>query len=277
MRLDGSHHRSIRGYHTLITRIHVVGSVLCKIVYYIFFTSYLITVSEGLVRTIHWDTNIFRLLSRQSSELGTQRLKVKTCDLLVQLLGKNVNLSGLVLSSFLLGPELDLGKGLVGERARHDERRVAGGTSQVKKTSLSKNDNTASVLEDETINLGLDVDTLGDLHQTSHINFVIEVTNVSNNGVVLHLAHVVSHEDSLVTSGGDENISSLNNILKSADGESLHTGLKSTDGVNLSDVNDTSIGTHGGGTSLTNISVSADNGLLSSHHNIGGTHDTIGE
>ena len=53
-------------------------------------------------------------------------------------------------------------------------------------------------LEDETINLGLDVDALACLFNTSHINLIIEVTNVSNDGVVLHLAHCIGHEDSLL-------------------------------------------------------------------------------
>mmetsp|Transcript_21159 Transcript_21159/g.32158 ORF Transcript_21159/g.32158 Transcript_21159/m.32158 type:complete len:342 (-) Transcript_21159:337-1362(-) len=203
---------------------------------------------------------------------------MKTGNLLIKNLGENVNLSMLVLVSSLLNPKLDLGKGLIGERARHDERRMSGGTSKVKKTSLGKNDNSSSsILEGELVYLGLDVHTLSDGHKSIHINLVIEVTNVSNNSVILHLLHGGSHENSLVSGGGDENISNIYNILKSGYSVSLHACLKSTDGVNLGNENYASTGTHGMGTSLTNISVSADNSLLSSHHNISGTHDSIGK
>ena len=202
---------------------------------------------------------------------------MKAGNLLVKSLGENVDLATAVLAGVLLLPELKLGKSLVGERGGHDERWVASGTSQVEKTSLGKDDDTLSGLELEAVDLGLDVDTLGGLHQSIHIDFVVEVTNVSDNGVVLHLGHGVAHEDSLVSGGGDEDVGEVDNILKSGDGESLHAGLKGADGVDLGDVDDTSASTHGGGTSLADISVSADDGLLSGHHDISGTHDTIRE
>jgi hypothetical protein len=68
---------------------------------------------------------------------------------------------------------------LVGERAGHDEGRVASGTSQVDKTSLSEEDDVASALHEEAVNLGLDVlHALGILLQPGNINLNIEVANV---------------------------------------------------------------------------------------------------
>mmetsp|Transcript_14572 Transcript_14572/g.22473 ORF Transcript_14572/g.22473 Transcript_14572/m.22473 type:complete len:433 (+) Transcript_14572:230-1528(+) len=186
-------------------------------------------------------------------------------------------MTSLVLATVLLLPELELGKSLVGERARHNKRGVTSGTSQVEETTLSKDNNSLSVLEDETVHLGLDVLAGSDGHKSIHINLVIEVTNVSNNGVVLHLLHALSHKDSLVTGGGDEDISKSNNLLEGGDGVTLHTGLKGTDGINLSNVNNATTGAHGVCATLANISVSADNSLLSSHHDISGAHDTIGK
>jgi hypothetical protein len=237
----------------------------------------LIPVSVGLVRTVDWDANVFRLFIGKEGELGTKMVKMKTGDLLVKDLGKDVDLSVLVLLGVSLVPELQLSKDLVCERARHDERWVTSGASQVKKTSLGEDNNTASLNEFEAVDLGLDVDALGGLLETVHINFVIEVTNVSDDSVVLHLVHVFSHEDTLVTSGSDEDIAEAEKISQRQDGETFHAGLKGTDGVNLGNVNDATVGTHGGGATLTDISVSADNGLLSGKHDISGTHDTIGK
>mmetsp|Transcript_9920 Transcript_9920/g.15933 ORF Transcript_9920/g.15933 Transcript_9920/m.15933 type:complete len:371 (+) Transcript_9920:186-1298(+) len=202
---------------------------------------------------------------------------MKTSNLLVQSLGKHIYLSTFVLVIVLLRPQLNLGKGLVRERARHDKRRVASGASQVKKTSLSEHNDTTVVAEHKSINLGLDVDALGNLLKSSHVNFVVKVTNISNNSIVLHLRHVVSHKNSLVTSRRDEDISGAKNIIKSAHSETFHARLEGTDGIDLCHVNHTSVGTHGGGASLTNISVSADDSLLTSHHNISRAHDTIGK
>ena len=238
---------------------------------------YLITVSVGLERTFNWNTDVFGLLLGQDGELGSKGTKVKFGNLLVKDLGKDVDLSGFVLASVSFLVDLQLSKNLVGERARHDERWVTSGTSQVEKTSLSKNNDTVSRWEGELVDLGLDVHALGGLHESIHVDFVVEVTNVSDDGVVLHLGHVLGHEDTLVTSGGDEDISNLDNIFQSADSVSFHAGLKGADGVDFGDVDNASVGLHGMGATLTDISVSADDGLLSGKHDIGGTHDTIGK
>jgi hypothetical protein len=213
----------------------------------------------------------------EKGELGSEGRKVELGDLLIKVLGKDIDLSAGVLARVLLGVKFELGQDLVGEGARHDERRVTSGTSQVKKTSFGQDNDTVVVLKDELVDLGLDVDTLGGLHESVHVNFIIEVTDVSNNSVVLHLGHVILHEDSLVTGGGNEDISGGENIFKGGDGVTFHAGLEGTDRVNFSDVNDTSVGSHGVGATLTDISVTANDGLLSGKHDISGTHDTVGK
>jgi hypothetical protein len=240
-------------------------------------TCCLITVGVGLVGAIDGDANVLGLLSREDGEPGTKGVKVEAGDLLVELLGEDVNLAALVLVGVALLPEFDLGEGLVGEGAGHDEGGVAGGAAKVEKASLGENDDTVALLEDELVNLGLNVHALGDLHEAIHVDLVVEVTDVSDDGVVLHLAHGLGHEDALVTGGGDEDVGGVDDVLKGADGVTLHAGLKGADGVNLGNVNDAAVGAHGGGAALSDVTVAADDGLLTGHHNIGGAHDTIGE
>lgn len=117
-------------------------------------------------------------------------VKVETGDLLIEDLGEdidtNVELVGLGELDVLLTPSLvgglvqhDLGKDLVGERARHNERRVASSTAKVDETTLSKEDDVTAVGHEETVNLGLDVlDRAGVGLEPSNVNLDIEVTNV---------------------------------------------------------------------------------------------------
>jgi hypothetical protein len=251
--------------------------LLAWICFYDYTIGYLITVSVRLVGSVDGDSNVVGLFLAQDGQLGTKGRKVESSDLLVKSLGKDIDLSLGILLGVLFVPKFELGKNLVCERARHDERRVAGGATQVKKTSLGKDDDTVSSREDEFVDLRLDVDALGGSHKSIHINFVIEVTNVSNDGVVLHLRHVCVHKNSLVSGSGDEDISIAEDILKRTDSESFHAGLKGADGVDLSDENNATVGAHGGSASLTDITVSTNDGFLSGKHNIGGTHDTIGK
>ena len=197
-------------------------------------------------------------------------------DLFVELLGELVDLVG-VLSRVSVGPELNLGKNLVGERGGHDEGRVSGGASEVEESSVGKEDDSVSVGELVAVNLSLDglVLDFGPFLETSGVDFVIEVSDVSDDGVVLHLAHVGGHNDVLVSGGSDEDISLLDDLLESDDVVSLHAGLESADRVDLSDVDSGSASLHGGGASLSDISESADDGLLSGDHDVGGSEDTI--
>ena len=67
-----------------------------------------------------------------------------------------------------------------------------------------------TIWELESVDLWFDLHLLDSWvrFKTFHINFVIKVTNVSNNSIVLHLSHLVLHDDSLVASGSDEYIGS---------------------------------------------------------------------
>ena len=204
---------------------------------------------------------------------------MKSGDLLVENLGQFVDLSLLVFVGVLVLPQIDLSQSLVGERAGHDERWMSGGASQVHKSTLSEDDNTVAIWELESVNLRLDLNLLDSWVglKTSHVNFIIEVTDVGNNSVVLRLGHVLLHDDILVASGGDEDISGTDDLGELLDLESLHSSLKGANWIDLSNNNSGSARLEGESASLTNITISANNGFFTGNHNIGGSHETIWE
>ena len=59
-----------------------------------------------------------------------------------------------------LGPQGDLGHDLVGERAGHDERRMARGTAQVDQPALGQDQERSAVGKGVAIDLRLDLDLL---------------------------------------------------------------------------------------------------------------------
>ena len=63
---------------------------------------------------------------REGSQLDVELGEMGAGDLLVEFLGEHVHAERELLGG---GPESDLGEDLVGERARHHERRVAGSAS----------------------------------------------------------------------------------------------------------------------------------------------------
>merc|ERR1719396_99064 len=81
-----------------------------------------------------------------------------------------------------------------------------------------------AIREDKAINLRFDVFHLnaGEVLQACHVDFVVEVADVSNDGIVLHLLHVLERDDVEVASGGCKDIDFMHHRLQGHNLESLH-------------------------------------------------------
>lgn len=203
---------------------------------------------------------------------------MKRSDLLVKLLWQDVDLAVLELVVIAVIPKFDLGKNLVGERAAHHETGVTSGAAEVKKAARREQDDTVTVWEFKAINLVLDVHLLdaGVVLETLSINFVVEVTDVANDGIVLHLGHVLYHDDIFVAGGSHKDVCCLDYGAEALHFETLHARLERADGIAFGDYDARAICLHGLGTSLADISVSADYDLFACKHDISGAHETIG-
>ena len=73
------------------------------------------------------------------------------------LFGEHVNTNWVFLS---LCPEFNLSQDLVGEGVAHDKRRVSHGTAKVHKTSLSKEDDMATIGKLKAVDLWLHFNTI---------------------------------------------------------------------------------------------------------------------
>merc|ERR1719487_6545 len=91
----------------------------------------LVAVCGRLVGAADGDADVVGLLLGKLGEVGAELAEVELGDLLVELLGEEVHLVGvlhlrLVLARLVVRlAQLELGEGLVGERVGHDEGRVA--------------------------------------------------------------------------------------------------------------------------------------------------------
>lgn len=248
----------------------------------------LVAVDLALVGASNLKAKVLSLDGGELSQLGVDVVQVAASDLLIQLLGQNVDtdvllaasteLNVLLAESGILGlEESDLSKDLVGEGAGHDEGRVTGGTAQVDQATLSQEDNVLAVQE-VAVDLGLDVlDGLSVGLQPGNVNLNIEVTNVANNGVVAHGLEVTANQDVTATSGGDEDLTDLSGLLHGGDLVTLDGGLESVDGVDLSNEDTSTHGVQGLGATLTNITVTGNDTDLTGDHDIGSTLDTVNE
>mmetsp|Transcript_28600 Transcript_28600/g.65744 ORF Transcript_28600/g.65744 Transcript_28600/m.65744 type:complete len:633 (+) Transcript_28600:389-2287(+) len=243
----------------------------------------LVAVGGSFVRTSRIHADVVGLVLGQLGEMSAQLTQMEGGHLLVQLLGKQVDLVlvlhlRLVLAGLVVRrAELELGKRLVGERVGHDERRVASRAAEVEETALSEHDHSMAIREDVFVALRLDVHAGGRLLKRLHLDLVVEVTDVAHNGVVLHLRHVLDGDDVLVAGGGDEDVGNGDHLLHRDDLITLHASLQSADGVDLGHVRDGGLSGHGGSRALADISKAANDDFLAGKHDVGGAHDAIGE
>ena len=168
---------------------------------------------------------------------------------------------------------------MISERIRHDERWMTSSTTEVEKSSFSEDNNTMSIRENITISLWFNVDLFNSwiVLKTLHVKFIIEMTNVSNNSIIFHFRHLISHNNVFVTSSSDEDISLRNNGVKSDNINSFHKSLKCTNRVTFSNINSSIASLHGLSATFTNISKSTDNYLFTRNHYISSSHDSVWE
>lgn len=227
----------------------------------------------GLVGTLRLDTEVLGLLGVEGGEVDTNVGQVRAGDLLVELLGEHMDADGILTG---IGPEGDLGQNLVAERVGHDERRVSRSAAEVDETTRGEDDQVAAVLEQVAIDLGLDVDLLdGVLVQPGNVDLSIEVTNVAKNGIVGHKLEVGTSQDIAATSGSDEDLSTRGSLLHSDDLITLHSGLQSVDRIDLSNEDTSSHTTERLSASLSDVSITSNDGSLTGDHDISGTLDTV--
>jgi len=75
----------------------------------------------------------------------------------------------------------------------------------------------------------------GHLGQAGHVDLVVEVTDVADDGLVLHLGHVLGRDDVLVAGRGHEDVGHSHDVFERRDLIALHGGLQRADRVDLGD------------------------------------------
>merc|ERR1712004_127837 len=168
---------------------------------------YSIPVGVALEWAVAFHADVVGLLPRELCELGAQCRQVQARNLLVKLLGQQVDFILVRLRLLPILQKVELRKHLVREGTRHHKGRVAGGTTEVQQATRCKHDHSMPIWEDKTIYLRLDVLHLNarETLEASHINLIVEVPDVTYDGVVLHLLHVLQCDDVEVAGGGCEN------------------------------------------------------------------------
>ncbi len=136
-----------------------------------------------------------------------------------------------------------------------------------------------TVREDPFVDLRLDVHALdaGGLLQARDVDLVVEVADVADDRVVLHLRHVGGGDDVLVARRRDEHVGGGDDVVERLDVVALHRGLQRADRVDLGDDDAAALGAQRGGRALADVAVAADDADLAGEHDVGRAEDAVDE
>src|SRR4051812_37074162 len=164
---------------------------------------------------------------------------------------------------------------------------MAGGAAEIYEAAFGQQKHTAAgVFECVAIDgaevARLDVDLLRlarlDLRfQPGDVDLDIEVADVADDGVVLHLLNVLGTDDVAAAGGGDEEVALRGGFFHCRDFETLHRGLQRVDRIDLGDDHAGAVAAHAMGTALADIAIAGDNDDLAGDHHVGGSFDAVGE
>ncbi len=229
-----------------------------------------------LVGAIDGHADVVGLVFGKDGELHADLSEVQAGDFFVELLRQDGDADG---AGVLVFPEVDLCEALVGEAVAHHEARVAGGAAEVHEAAFGEHEDAVASREGVLIHLRLDVEAL---HvragvELIHLDLVVEVANVADDGLVLHLLHVLKADDVLVARGGDVDVAPAEGVFNRHDAEAFHGGLKGAHGVDFGHDDLRAHATEGEGAAFTHIAIAADHADFAGDHDVGGTLDAVEE
>src|SRR5439155_12068409 len=102
--------------------------------------------------------------------------------------------------------------------------------------------------------------------QPGNLNLAVEVADVADDGVVLHLIHVTAGDHVHVSGRGHEDVAELAGVVHGDDLVAFHAGLQSTDRIDFGDVDNRMSGAEGLCTTFAYVAVAADDRFLAADH-----------
>ena len=110
-----------------------------------------------------------------------------------------------------------------------------------------------------------------------HLDLVVEVADVADDGLVLHLAHVLQRDDVDVAGGGDIDVAAAERLFDGGDFVAFHRGLQGVDGIDLRDDDASAEAAQRSRRALAHVAVAADARDLARDHDVRGALDAVDE
>src|SRR3989344_4015568 len=149
--------------------------------------------------------------------------------------------------------------------------------AKIHQPAARKEDDGVSIRENEFVHLRLDgnlFDT-GILFQFFHLDLIVEMADVTHDGIVFHLFHMQGRDDIAIAGSRDKNIRFSHDFFYRSDFIAFHSGLQGADWIDLSHDDTRSESRQTLYAAFANIAIAAYDDGLSRDHHVGSTLDAI--
>jgi len=149
--------------------------------------------------------------------------------------------------------------------------------TEIDESSLGEEDDVFSILQSVSVDLRLDVVASGVGVQPGGVDLAVEMSDVTDDGVLQHLFEMMAFDDAGAARGGDEDSRLLDGGVHRRHFESFHGRLQGVDGIDFGDENASAESAESLGAAFADVSVAGDAGDLAGDHDVGGALDTVDE
>ena len=134
-----------------------------------------------------------------------------------------------------------------------------------------------TVGEPELVVLRLDVDPLdaGEFLEPRHVDLVVEVADVADNRLVLHLRHVIDGQDVVVARRRDEDVGAVDDVVDRADFVAFHRRLQRADRVDLGDDHPAALAAQRLRAALADLAEAEHHRHLAAEHDVGRAREAV--
>ncbi len=149
---------------------------------------------------------------------------------------------------------------------------MAGGATEVHQAAFGENVNALAAGQMIAVVLRLDV---FDAHafrllERVHLDLVVEMADVADDGLVFHREHVRGGDDVAIAGRRDINVAGAERAFDGVDFETFHRGLQRVDRINFRDDHARTVSAKRMRAAFADIAVTADDGDFAGEHDVGG-------
>ena len=184
----------------------------------------------------------------------------------------------LVFIFIFVRPQINLCQCLIRERVRHYKTWMASCAAEIYQTTFGQHVNRIAVFESVLVDLRFDVELDGIRSiQALDLDFIVEVTNVADDGLILHALHMFQRQHVFVAGSSDVNIAAAHCCFNGIDFKAFHRGLQCIDRIDLGDDNAAAIGTQRMRRTLADIAITANDRDFAGQHDVHCAFQAIGQ